>query len=139
MDADQIDVIVHELYLQASAEFDCRTCANCCKGVSPLLDEEDVERLSKRLDLPAECLISTYLVKDVEYDAFIFNRKPCPFLKDNLCTCYDSRPHDCVSYPHLHKDRFVSRLSNMVANCSVCPIVYTVYEGLKAEIKLRQK
>jgi Fe-S-cluster containining protein len=139
MDTDRIDAIVHELYRQASSEFDCRTCASCCKNESPLLDDEDIGRLSKSLGIPADRFIAEYLVRDEEYDAFVFNRKPCPLLKDNLCTCYDSRPLDCASYPHLHKDRFVGRLSNTVANCAVCPVVYTVYERLKREIMPSRK
>ncbi|MFQ5576558.1 MAG: YkgJ family cysteine cluster protein [Anaerolineae bacterium] len=59
---------------------------------------------------------------------------PCPFLKDDLCSNYECRPTDCRSYPHLHKDGFVSRLWGVVANYSICPIVFNVYERLKAEM-----
>lgn len=58
---------------------------------------------------------------------------PCPLLENDRCTRYEHRPRDCASYPHLQKDRFVSRASNTVANCSVCPIVYNVFERLKDE------
>lgn len=132
--ADEIDVIVHELYRQASSEFDCKACAGCCKGISPLLDDEDIGRLAQGLGFSSDRVISDYLVRNDEYGGWSFNRTPCPLLKNNLCICYEYRPHDCVSYPHLHKDNFVSRLSNTVANCSVCPIVYDVYERLKDTI-----
>jgi Fe-S-cluster containining protein len=130
-DPGKLDALVNELYRQASAEFDCKACANCCKGISPLLDGEDVERLAQGLDITADRVIADYLVRNDEYDGWSFKRMPCPLLKDNLCSCYEHRPHDCASYPHLHKDRFTGRLSNTIANCSVCPIVYTVVEALK--------
>ena len=74
-----------------------------------------------------------YLVKDEEPGKFVFNKKP--FLKDNLCSRYAYRPKDCKSYPHLDKSGFIFRLINMVENCSICPIVFNVYESLKDEIR----
>jgi len=70
--------------------------------------------------------------KDI--DAYCFRQKPCPFLQNNRCTVYDARPDDCRSFPHLHKDEFVFRLIQVVNNCSVCQIVYNVFEWLKEEL-----
>ncbi|WP_424358723.1 YkgJ family cysteine cluster protein [Methanocella sp. MCL-LM] len=135
IDGAEIDRIVHELYRQELAQFDCKTCANCCKGLSPKLGAEDVERLSKGTGISVDQLAAEYVVKDEEYGGLRFSKSPCAFLKDDICTCYESRPADCASYPHLHKGRFTSRLANMVANCSVCPIVFNVFERLKDEMK----
>ncbi|MCD6223503.1 MAG: hypothetical protein J7J73_01190 [Deltaproteobacteria bacterium] len=44
---EKIDSIVHKSYQKVSSEIDCRTCANCCKEVQPVLDQEDIERFSK--------------------------------------------------------------------------------------------
>ena len=41
---------------------------------------------------------------------------------------------DCRSYPHLHKKEIISRLMGVVFNCSVCPIVFNVYEQMKLEL-----
>lgn len=41
---------------------------------------------------------------------------------------------NCISYPHLHKKDFTSRLIGVIENCSVCPIVFNVYERLKERI-----
>nr|MDO8082667.1 hypothetical protein [Candidatus Freyarchaeota archaeon] len=51
---EKIDSIVHKLYRQVSSKIDCKTCANCCKKLQPLLDQEDIERLSKAMGLTAE-------------------------------------------------------------------------------------
>ncbi|MFZ4394680.1 MAG: YkgJ family cysteine cluster protein [Kiritimatiellia bacterium] len=63
-----------------------------------------------------------------------FNRRPCPFLSENRCRVYEHRPDTCRSYPHLQKKEFVFRLTQAVGNCSVCPIVFNVYERLKTEL-----
>jgi len=43
----KIDSIVYELYQKVSSEIDCRTCANCCKEVQPVLDQKDIQKFSK--------------------------------------------------------------------------------------------
>ena len=131
---EKIDSITHKLFKKVSSEIDCKTCANCCKEVQPVLDQEDIEKLSKGLGIPITHFKEKYLMKDKEPKKFIFNKKPCPFLKDNLCSHYTYRPKDCVSYPHLHKNGFILRLMGVIGNCSICPIVYNVYEYLKEEI-----
>jgi len=133
-DSKQVDSIVHRLYREISSEIDCRTCANCCKKIQPVLDQTDVEKLSKGLGIPVAQFKDRYLVKDDEHEKYRFNEMPCPFLKGNTCSCHAYRPKDCASYPHLHKKGFVFRLISVVDNCSVCPIVFNVYERLKDEI-----
>ena len=39
---EEIDSIVYELYERISSEIDCTICANCCKKVQPVLDQEDI-------------------------------------------------------------------------------------------------
>ena len=131
--SDEIDAIVHRLYREVSAEIDCRACGNCCKEILPLLDEGDMERLANGLGISIAELKEQYLVKDDD-GKYTFNSVPCPFLKNNVCSCYDYRPENCVSYPHIHKEGFVFRLMGVIDNCSVCPIVYNVYEQLKREV-----
>jgi len=129
---EEIDAIVHRLYKEISAKIDCKACANCCKEITPVLDEEDIEELSGELGISNAEFKEEYLVKDEE--GFKFKMKPCPFLKDNSCLLHAYRPKDCRSYPHLHKEGFVFRLMNVIANCSVCPIVFNVYDALKEEL-----
>ncbi len=130
----RLDSIVHRLYREISSEIDCKTCANCCRKMHPVLDQKDVEKLSKGLGLPVARFKDRYLVNDEEHGKYRFNEVPCPFLKGNVCSQYAYRPKDCVSYPHLHKKGFVFRLISVVDNCSICPIVFNVYERLKDEI-----
>jgi hypothetical protein len=46
----------------------------------------------------------------------------------------EARPNDCRLFPHLHKKGFVFRLIQVVENCSICPIVFNVFERLKQEL-----
>ena len=130
----KIDSVAHRLYRKTSSKIDCRICANCCKEIPPVLDEEDIKKLSRGLRVSRAQFKNQYLVRHEEPGKFVFRRKPCPFLKDNSCSHYAYRPKDCISYPHLHKKDFVSRLMDVIQNYSVCPIVFNVYEYLKNEI-----
>lgn len=130
----QIDSVVNEQYEEASSKIDCRRCMNCCRQVSPVLDGEDAEKLSGSLHISPNRFKDKYLVKDEEDQGFKFNTLPCPFLEDGGCSYYECRPKDCRSFPHLHKEGFIFRLIDVITNCSICPIVFNVYEQLKKEI-----
>jgi len=103
--------------------------------MQPLLTDADIKRLASHLVLTVKQFRADFIkTESEEGKAFEFNTMPCPFLQDNRCTVYDCRPRDCQSYPHLHKKDFVIRMNQAYDNCSVCPIVFNVYEGLKSEL-----
>ena len=134
MPLKKMDRIVHRLYKQISSQIDCTKCANCCREIQIGLYKEDIKKLSKGIGISAEQFRKRYLAKGGEAGEFIFKEKPCPFLNNNLCSHYNYRPKVCRSYPHLHKNDFVFRLIGVIQNSSVCPIVFNVYEHLKAEL-----
>lgn len=134
LSADKIDSLVHALNEEVSRQIDCTTCANCCKVMRPVLMPQDVQRLARHLTLSEDAFRSRYLQKHKDQQGEVFKNRPCPFLVENRCTVYSCRPDDCRSYPHLHKPDFVFRLNGAVSNCSVCPIVFNVYEGLKRKL-----
>ncbi|MBN2092979.1 YkgJ family cysteine cluster protein [candidate division KSB1 bacterium] len=134
---EELDAIVHRIYKKVASEIDCTQCANCCKKTEPLLSEHDIEKFAEGLKMSVNEFKSNSL-KVVE-DEFgkkkmIFNKLPCPFLKNNLCTNYEYRPNDCQSFPHLHKKGFNSRTMSVIDNYEICPIVFNVYELLKKEL-----
>ena len=134
LSSEEIDSLFKRFFEDVTREIDCTECANCCKKMSPLLKSEDIETLSALLDLSYSTFCSKYLVESEVKNEFNFNTLPCPFLKDNHCTVYSSRPHDCRSYPHLQEKDRVSNMITIVSNCSVCPILYNVYELLKEKL-----
>lgn len=129
----KIDLITQKIAKEVEEKIDCTACANCCKEKEIIVNEKDIERLSKKLKLSREEFETKYLVKNQD-DKFIFNKSPCPFLKDDRCTVYDIRPEYCRSYPHFQKRSLVPQSIRVLKNTSVCPIAYNVYEELKKEI-----
>ena len=122
-------------HLEAVApHIDCCACAHCCNVVSPLLTTKDVRRLAGHLGMEEAQLITGYLRPSKEKGRYALGQQPCRFLNGTRCSVYDVRPDDCRSFPHLHKREFRSRLIGVVENCSICPIVYNVFEGLKAAL-----
>jgi Fe-S-cluster containining protein len=128
----EIDVIVQKIHEDVSARIDCTQCANCCKNIRPLLSDRDIDRLAEGKLQPVSDVKQHYLTKPpLQPDQYTFNNIPCPFLRQNLCSCYEYRPLACRSYPHLDKQDIVSRLETVLESYTICPIVYNVYEKLK--------
>ncbi len=130
----KIDSIVQRLYNTFSSQIDCQSCANCCREIKPLVKEKDIIDMAAALKISTDSFKKQYLVNAADEGGYHFNALPCPFLEGNRCKIYNFRPEDCRSYPHLHKSHFLSRSMSVVKNCSICPIVFNVYEQLKNEI-----
>ena len=135
---EEIDAIVRRHYRAVSEQIECRECGNCCKVFRPLLKAEDVDRLARRLNIPRSDFILEYVDEYENGKEYFFKLTPCPFLANNACTVYPDRPDVCRSYPSLHGKEFVSNLNLTFSSCSVCPMVYNVYERVKKEICDRQ-
>ncbi len=138
LDSEELDAIVHRHYEDVASQIDCGACGNCCRVILPMLQASDVARLACGLNLSESQLVDRLLVSGDEENTFTFNKKPCPLLSGNRCTAYTSRPENCRSFPHLHKENFVFRLIQAVENGSICPIVFNVLERLKDDLWHRQ-
>lgn len=135
LSSKKIDRITHELYKEVSAAIDCLQCGNCCRISKPILNQTDIRRLAKKLTVSAKQFRDQYLAENMEEEkGFVFKTKPCPFLENNKCAYYASRPGVCKSFPHLHKRDFIFRLMGVIDNYAICPIVFNVYERLKGEL-----
>lgn len=119
-----------DLHEEAFTKIDCLQCANCCKNHSPRFKQPDIKRIAKRLRIKEGDLVAQYLQLDNEGD-YVTRTKPCPFLaEDNTCNIYEDRPSDCARYPYTDEDVFLKRTQLTLKNTTVCPISYTVMEGL---------
>jgi len=136
IEIEELDAIVHRLYDEVIPQINCQACGNCCRVIHPILKQSDIKSLASHLAVSKDEFERQYLIKDEE-DDLTFRINPCPFLSDNSCSVYKNRPDDCRSYPHLHKKEFVFRLIGVVSNCSVCPIIFNVYELLKDELQVK--
>ncbi len=122
--------VLPDLHEEVFAKIDCLQCANCCKNHSPRFKQPDIKRIAKRLRMKEGDLVEQYLQLDDEGD-YVTRTKPCPFLaEDNTCNIYEDRPSDCARYPYTDEDVFLKRTQLTLKNTTVCPISYTVMEGL---------
>ena len=135
---EEIDSIVRRHYEEVSAQIECRECGNCCKVFCPPLTSEDIDRLALFKKTSRENLIKEYLAVSGNGEAHSMKFSPCPFLEGNECSVYPERPEACRAYPGLERPGFLSRISYAFSNCSVCPIIYYVYERVKREIRESQ-
>ena len=71
----KMDLIVHRLYHHVASKIDCESCANCCKELNAVLDQEDLKKLSKYLEISIEQLKDQYLTKDSDLDSKKFTFK----------------------------------------------------------------
>lgn len=97
--------------------------------IAPILKAYDIKVISSKVGVTAAELKSRYLIKTEE--GYMIKQNPCPFLTESGCSVCDCRPENCREYPYTHKDEIVSRLTNLVENCGVCPVVYEIFERLK--------
>ena len=128
-----LDDVVHDLHVEAFSTFDCLVCANCCKIIGPRLIDKDIKRLAKQLKMKISDFTVQYILTDEDGD-FVFKDHPCPFLlPDNYCMVYENRPRACREYPHTDRKRFYQILPLSHKNCETCPVVYEIFEELKAK------
>ncbi|MBN2166440.1 MAG: YkgJ family cysteine cluster protein [Marinilabiliaceae bacterium] len=126
-----LDIKVEELHYYAFEKINCLECANCCKSISPIVIDRDIDRISKHLRMKPSTLIEQYLKIDNDND-YVFRESPCPFLmSDNYCMIYDVRPRACREYPHTDRKRFYQILNITYQNTFVCPAVNIVVQNLK--------
>lgn len=132
---EKMDVQIHGLHDQYSAEIDCLSCGNCCRSLGPRITDKDVDRLAKHLRMKAVDFMAQYLRTDEDGD-LVFKSMPCPFLgADNYCAVYENRPKACREYPHTDRKKFYQIYMLSVENASTCPIVYKVLQDLTGESK----
>ena len=138
-DGDQLDKMVHELYEWVVKQIDCTQCANCCIELETSFKMDEIDRLARSSIIEKEQFIKESTKPDAYGDEQIvwLKSQPCQFLKDKRCSIYPYRPGECQEYPYLQKDQVVHRLLGVVSNYGRCPIVYNVYELLKARFKGR--
>lgn len=126
------DELAAELHERAFQIIDCTRCANCCKTMTVKLEQSDVDRIARHLDMTSAKFVEKFLEPDEEEGGFIMRQKPCPLLgDDNRCTVYDVRPTVCREYPHTDKDCFSTRTINHANNALDCPAVYWIVEHMR--------
>ena len=138
-DFDEVDWIVHRLHNEIVPQIDCTQCGNCCGVLRPSVSDKEIDRLSVIDGISRQDFEMKYVAKEDSEDINYLKDMPCKYLRNKKCTIYAHRPEDCRSYPHTHKDKFVSRLLGVIDNYEICPIVYNLYERLKIESGFKKR
>lgn len=135
---NQVDRIAKESHNEVFSQIDCTKCANCCKTISPQVNQADIKRISTFLEISEKEFIEKYL-KIGDEKEYEMNALPCPFLKDDKCGIYEVRPKTCQEYPHTNKKEFTTRRFMHTGNIEVCPAVYHIIETMKDRFNWRER
>lgn len=130
----QLDTLVHALHEEVFAHTDCLSCANCCKTISPVFTDQDIQRIARHLRMKPSEFVDTYLKLDEEHD-YVLQQSPCAFLApDNSCLIYEHRPRACRQYPHTDRRNFHKYLSLTAKNALVCPAAAEIVERMQEKV-----
>jgi uncharacterized protein len=128
--SQRLDGRLKDLLDEAMSALDCTKCARCCKEAYVVVDTADIARMAKALGMKRSEFRTEYVGRNEDGDTCL-NRRPCPFLKKNMCTIYDSRPDCCREYPQSLAVDSAGNLDNINANYLVCPAVFNALEALR--------
>ena len=121
-----LDIVAQQFHNEVFMRVDCLECANCCKTISPIVIDRDVDRIARHLRIKPSELIDRYLHLDGDGD-YVVRQAPCPFLRaDNYCMIYEVRPRACREYPHTDRKKFHQIFKLSIKNAQTCPIAYDV-------------
>ena len=130
-----VDELFHAQHDEVFSEIDCLHCANCCKTTPALVSNEDINRISKYLQISSKDFIIKYVIKDDDGDT-VLNKTPCTFLNaDNKCAIYEVRPFACKDYPHTNRKKMHQILELTVKNTEICPAVVRILDNIKDSLE----
>lgn len=128
--AKVLDKAFANAHEEVFSEFDCLSCANCCKTAGPRLLQQDIDRIAKHLRMKSGPFMDQYVKLDEDGD-WVMKTLPCPFLgSDNYCSIYEVRPKACREYPHTDRNRMHQILKLTEKNANLCPAVFQISRKL---------
>ncbi|HLK20050.1 MAG TPA: YkgJ family cysteine cluster protein [Bryobacteraceae bacterium] len=125
---------------EIQAQIDCTECANCCRVTETGITERDIAKLSKFIGVSHNEFMRDYTMQASDGELILKrDSNGCVFLKGNLCSVYEGRPHNCQNFPHLVRGEgsIASRMWEFVDRTTYCPIVYNWMEKVKDDIGFR--
>ncbi len=131
-DEDVLDQQFLDLHNELYADYDCSKCRNCCKEYSGVIPEEDIPTDASKLGISEDQFKKFFLEWDRSEAQYVTRHQPCDFLQDDgECMLGDCKPDSCKEYPYTDQPERLYSMTNMLANVSVCPVVFEIFERLK--------
>jgi uncharacterized protein len=131
-----IDRVAEELGREAESQIDCRDCGACCRDNAIPVNDEEIARLARGLNVTPAEVREKWIAHDEEEGDHI-DARPCPFLSGNSCSVYEQRPDCCRGYPYLGGE-IAPRMMGIIERAGSCPIVYEMLERLKDGVGFRR-
>ena len=131
----KLDKQVTKLHHQVFQQINCLDCANCCKGIPPIIEDDDVIDIADQMGILHIDFINQYTRIDEDGDR-VMSGSPCPFLlENNQCSIYAFRPKACASYPLTDKE-FSKNLNYHQVNSAYCPATFHILDALNKKLTL---
>lgn len=127
--------IVAEEDAKVWRDVNCTECAHCCKTMTPIFTDEDINRISAYLGMSPESFHAQYLEVEEGSGATVNKVLPCVFLVNDKCSIYEVRPIDCAEFPHHDKRPFDEYNETYIQNVFRCPATYMLVRRLKKRIE----
>jgi hypothetical protein len=110
-------------FYQGGLRFECQGEGKCCKTRGKYgyvyLSFNDRRRLAAHFGISTALFTTRYTEKEDGLYQLKYKDKDCPFLQDNKCAVYDSRPWQCRTWPFWPENMSTSVWEREVA--SYCP------------------
>lgn len=129
----QMSAVAEKVVAPQSA---CRSgCSHCCH-IAVAVSQSEAIAISKEIGVPLQRPSQSRTLRDLAErgeqgqaeDASRFTGVPCTFLRDDLCSIYDSRPLVCRTQFNMDRDELLCRLVEGAA----VPVPYFDNTALKA-------
>ena len=140
-DSETLDAQFLQLHNELFAGYDCCKCNNCCRAYAVVLDDNDIEVISRHLGQSTDDFMQEYLEKS-DYDEiyYKFKTQPCTFLcTDGKCSIYHVRPSECRGFPFTDHPHRLESLFGVICFAEECPIVFEILEHLKKIYNFRYR
>lgn len=134
----QIDQIFLPIAEEVTKRTDCTQCGNCCRALEPGISADEAGKLASLRQMSTEAFTHEFTKKEPGTGLQFMSHLPCIFFDGRLCTIYEDRPASCHDFPHLARGNFKFRFRSIMANYSICPIVFNSVELLKQALKFKE-
>ena len=128
------DKLAHHLFNEAGSQISCVECGECCRKIHVTFSEEDSGRMAERLGMGTDAFLDKYFTRIGDGEKDIMKERPCAFQTENVCVYYESRGEDCRGFPWLDQPGFRDRLTALLYELEICPIIKYVWEGIKKKL-----